>query len=101
MIWTLWILIKSLLQKLIVSKKKEINKSPKFKVGDELKINSEFYKNREVVVLEVSEHFIDIWIYQVEIKMDDGYNHIQYFNENELDYPLWKKRDDRLKELGI
>jgi hypothetical protein len=95
MIWTLWILIKSLF------KKKEINKSPKFKVGDELKINSEFYKNREVVVLEVSEHFIDIWIYQVEIKMDDGYNHIQYFNENELDYPLWKKRDDRLKELGI
>jgi hypothetical protein len=95
MIWTLWILIKSLF------KKKEGNKSPKFKVGDELKINIEFYKNREGVVLEISEHFIDIWIYQVEIKMDDGYNHIQYFNENELDYPLWKKRDDRLKELGI
>jgi hypothetical protein len=33
--------------------------------------------------------------------MDYGYNHIQYFNENELDYPLWKKREDRLKELGI
>jgi hypothetical protein len=32
MIWTLWILIKSLF------KKKEGNKSPKFKVGDELKI---------------------------------------------------------------
>lgn len=29
------------------------------------------------------------------------YNHIQYFGESELDYPLWKKRDDRLKELGI
>jgi hypothetical protein len=95
MIWTLWILIKSLF------KKKEVMKSPKFKVGDELKINIEFYKNREGVVLGISEHFIDIWIYQVEIKMDDGYNHIQYFNENELDYTLQKKRNDRLKELGI
>lgn len=95
MIWTLWILIKSLF------KKKEINKSPKFKVGDELKINSKFYKNREGVVLEVSEHYIDKWIYQVEIKMEHDYSHVQYFGESELDYPLWKKRDDRLKELGI
>lgn len=95
MIWTLWILIKSLF------KKKEINKSPKFKVGDELKIDTEMYKNREGVVLEVVEHSIDRWIYQVEIKMNDGYDHIHYFGESELDYPLWKKRDDRLKILGI
>jgi hypothetical protein len=40
------------------------------KRGDELKINSKFYKNREGVVLEVSEHSIDKWIYQVEIKME-------------------------------
>ena len=95
MIWTLWILIKSLF------KKKEINKSPKFKVGDELKINGKFYKNREGVVLEVSEHYIDKWIYQVEVKLEHDYSHVQYFGESELDYPLWKKRDDRLKELGI
>ena len=95
MIWTLWVLIKSLF------KKKEINKSPKFKVGDELKINSKFYKNREGVVLEVSEHYIDKWIYQVEVKLEHDYSHVQYFGESELDYPLWKKRDDRLKDLGI
>jgi hypothetical protein len=99
MISTLWVLIKSLF------KKKEINKSPKFKVGDELKIDTEMYKNREGVVLEVVKHSIDNWIYQVEIKMDShertNFPIVQYFNENELDYTLWKKRDDRLKELGI
>jgi len=98
MIWTLWILIKSLF------KKKEINKSPKFKVGDDVKVYSSYlprYVGMEGVVLEVTKHSIDNWIYQIEIKMEHDYSHVQYFNENELDYPLWKKRDDRLKVLGI
>ncbi len=99
MIWTLWILIKSLF------KKKEINKSPKFKVGYCVTVvTSKYlpnYVGMEGLVLEVVEHSIDNWIYQIEIKMETDYSHVQYFNENELDYPLWKKRDDRLKELGI
>ncbi len=51
-------------------------------------------------VLEVANHSIDGWVYQVSIDIE-GFEHIQYFGENELDYTLQRKRDDRLKELGI
>ncbi len=54
----------------------------------------------EGVVLEVTNHSIDGWVYQVSIDMG-GFEHIQYFGEDELDYTLQRKRDDRLKELGI
>ena len=96
MIWTLWILIKSLFKK---KKKKEIKR---FKVGDEVSINSESYKNKEGVILDIiAPDLIDKFLYQVEIKMDDGYNHIQYLDQSEVDYTLQKKRNDKLKELGI
>lgn len=54
----------------------------------------------EGVVLEVAYHTIDAWVYQVEIVIDN-FSHIQYFGEQELDYTLQRKRNDRLKELGI
>lgn len=96
MIWTLWILIKSLF------KKKEINKSPKFKVGD-LVLIKDF--NCEGIILEISGT-LDIDIYQIEYYPTkdherDGFSHIQYFFEKDLDIPLREKRDRILKELGI
>lgn len=83
----------------------------KFKVGDEVKVSTSSldliyqwsdkrYAGMEGVVLEVAQHSIDGWVYQVSIDMD-GFEHIQYFGEDELDYTLQRKRDDRLKELGI
>lgn len=51
-------------------------------------------------VLEVDQHSIDSWVYQVSIDID-GFEHIQYFGEQELDYTTQRKREDRLKELGI
>lgn len=58
------------------------------------------YAGMEGVVLEVAQHSIDGWVYQVSIDIE-GFEHIQYFGEQELDYTLQRKRDDRLKELGI
>jgi len=108
MIWSLWILIKSLFEK------KEVNKSPKFKVGDDVSVHSvvatgQFssspwslprYNGMQGVVLEVTNHSIDGWVYQVSIDIE-GFEHIQYFGETELDYTLQRKREDKLKELGI
>jgi hypothetical protein len=83
----------------------------KFKVGDEVKVSTysrlliyqwsdKGYAGMEGSVLEVANHSIDGWVYQVSIDME-GFEHIQYFGEDELDYTLQRKRDDRLKELGI
>jgi hypothetical protein len=58
------------------------------------------YAGMEGSVLEVANHSIDGWVYQVSIDIE-GFEHIQYFGEDELDYTLQSKRDDRLKELGI
>jgi hypothetical protein len=97
--------------------KKEVNKSPKFKVGDDVSVHSvvatgQFssspwslprYNGMQGVVLEVANHSIDGWVYQVSIDIE-GFEHIQYFEyfgETELDYTLQRKREDKLKELGI
>jgi hypothetical protein len=76
----------------------------KFKVGDEVKVSSSSwtpgYAGMEGSVLEVAQHSIDGWVYQVSIDIE-GFEHIQYFGEQELGYTLQRKRDDRLKELGI
>jgi len=87
----------------------------KFKVGDEVKVSSSswtpgynaqttyqylLHAGMEGSVLEVAQHSIDGWVYQVSIDIE-GFEHIQYFGEDELDYTLQRKRDDRLKELGI
>ena len=76
----------------------------KFKVGDDIKVTSSSwiprYSGMEGSVLEVAQHSIDGWVYQVSIDIE-GFEHIQYFGEQELDYTLQRKRDDRLKELGI
>lgn len=77
----------------------------KFKPGDEVRVSTsqwsdKRYAGMEGSVLEVANHSIDGWVYQVSIDME-GFEHIQYFGEDELDYTLQRKRDDRLKELGI
>ncbi len=91
----------------------------KFKVGDEVLIKSSDLngfrlgpKFKRGIILEVglspklrgdSE---DEFYYIVEYNPLEGrsignHKYTEYFNETMLDYPLWKKRDDRLKELGI
>jgi hypothetical protein len=91
----------------------------KFKVGDEVLIKSSDPngfrlgpKFKRVIILEVglspklrgdSE---DEFYYIVEYNPLEGrsmgnHKYTEYFNETMLDYPLWEKRDDRLKELGI
>ena len=74
----------------------------KFSKGDRVIIKGyeEKYAGMEGSVLEVANHSIDGWVYQVSIDIE-GFEHIQYFGEDELDYTLQRKRDDRLKELGI
>ena len=82
----------------------------KFSKGDRVIIKGyeEKYAGMEGSVLEVANHSIDGWVYQVSIDIE-GFDkkvkmfirHIQYFGEDELDYTLQRKRDDRLKELGI
>jgi hypothetical protein len=96
----------------------------KFKVGDEVLIKSSDPngfrlgpKFKKGIILEVglspklrgdSE---DEFYYKVQYNplehLNDLYHFLQdhkyteYINENMLDYPLWKKREDKLKELGI
>jgi len=77
----------------------------RFKAGDEVKVGTSEaltpkYAGMEGTVLEVAQHSIDGWVYQVSIDID-GFEHIQYFGEQELDYTTQRKREDRLKELGI
>lgn len=83
----------------------------KFKAGDEVRVSTSSldliyqwsekrYAGMEGVVLEVANHSSHLLVYQVSIDMG-GFEHIQYFGEDELDYTLQRKRDDRLKELGI
>jgi hypothetical protein len=76
----------------------------KFKVGDEVLIKN----NNEVgVVLEVHikpklrGDSLDEFQYLVQLPYKYNKNLLNYFNEITLDYSLQKKRDDRLKELGI
>ena len=54
----------------------------------------------EGVVLDVAKHSIDGWVYQVSIDID-GFEYIQYLGEQELEYTIQRKREDKLKELGI
>ena len=100
MIWTLYIMIKSFFQK----RKEKSHKIPRFKVGDEVLIKN---YNREGIILEITSlDTIDWYYYQVEYyptkgHEKEGFSHIHYFFEKELDIPLREKRDRRLKELGI
>ena len=88
----------------------------RFKVGDEVLITSR--KNLvqggsiEGVVLEVvlvgklRGDSIDEWLYQVQYNPVEGrsignHKHVNYFNESELDFTLQRKREEKLKELGI
>lgn len=79
----------------------------KFKVGDVVTIISdrEIYNGKVGVILDIIDDSVNkIEVYQVEVNVDGdkwGYNHIQYFNETELDLSIQEKRDRRLKELGI
>jgi ribosomal protein L19 len=79
----------------------------KFKPGDEVKVSTSSldliyqwsekrYAGMEGVVLEVANHSSHLLVYQVSIDMG-GFEHIQYFGEDELDYTLQRKRDDRTK----
>lgn len=76
----------------------------KFKAGDEVKVASSswspIYAGMEGIVLEVANHIAIGWVCQVSIDIE-GFEHIQYFGEDDLDYTPQRKRDDRLKELGI
>jgi len=58
------------------------------------------YAGMDGVVLEVAKHCIDGWVYQVSIDIE-GFENIQYFGEQEMDYTTQRKREDRLRELGI
>ena len=79
----------------------------KFKVGDVVTIISdrEIYNGKVGVILDIIDDSVNkIEVYRVEVNVDDdkwGYNHIQYFKENQLDLSIQEKRDRRLKELGI
>jgi hypothetical protein len=91
----------------------------KFKVGDEVLIKSRDLngfrlgpKFKKGIILEVglspklrgdSE---DEFYYKVQYNPLEGrslgdHKYTEYINENMLDYPLWKKREDKLKKLGI
>lgn len=74
----------------------------KFKVGDEVLIKN----NNEVgFVLEV--HIIpklrgnSLDEFQYLVRLPYKYNKSYYFNETTLDYSLQKKRNDKLKKIGI
>ncbi len=91
----------------------------KFKVGDEVLIKSRDPngfrlgpKFKRGIILEVGlspklrgDSEFEFY-YKVQYNPLDGrslgdHKYTEYINENMLDYPLWKKRDDKLKELGI
>jgi hypothetical protein len=91
----------------------------KFKVGDEVLIKSSDPngfrlgpKFKRGIILEVTlspklrGDSEDEFYYRVEYNPLEGrslgnHKYTEYFNETMLDYPLWKKREDKLKELGI
>ncbi len=91
----------------------------KFKVGDEVLIKSSDPngfrlgpKFKRGIILEVGlspklrGDSDDEFYYRVEYNPLEGrsignHKYTEYFNETMLDYPLWKKREDKLKELGI
>ena len=91
----------------------------KFKVGDEVLIKSSDPngfrlgpKFKRGIILEVTlspklrGDCEDEFYYRVEYNPLEGrssgnHKYTEYFNETMLDYPLWKKREDRLNELGI
>lgn len=91
----------------------------KFKVGDEVLIKSSDPngfrlgpKFKSGIILEVTlspklrGDSDDEFYYRVEYNPLEGrsignHKYTEYFNETMLDYPLWKKRDNKLKELGI
>lgn len=91
---------------------------PKFSVGDEVVftfsiLNSSYYhylRNTTTTktvgtyngnVLEII-WFDDIYTYQVEFSpYDTDLKWIQYLKESELNHSVAKRREERLKELGI
>jgi hypothetical protein len=91
----------------------------KFKIGDEVLIKSRDPngfrlgpKLKHGIILEVNlspklrGDSIDEFYYRVQYNPLEGrslgkHKYTDYFNETMLDYPLWKKREDKLKELGI
>ncbi len=91
----------------------------KFKIGDEVLIKSSDPngfrlgpKFKSGIILEVTlspklrGDSEDEFYYRVEYNPLEGrssgnHKYTEYFNETMLDYPLWKKREDKLKELGI
>ena len=82
---------------------------PKFSVGDEVvftfSILNSIYNNLlgtyNGTVLEII-WFDDIYTYQVEFSpYDTDLKWIQYLKESELNHSVAKRREERLKELGI
>lgn len=82
---------------------------PKFSVGDEVvftfSILNTIYNNLlgtyNGTVLEII-WFDDIYTYQVEFSpYGTDLNWIQYLKESELNHSVAKRREERLKELGI
>ena len=82
---------------------------PKFSVGDEVvftfSILNSIYNNLlgtyNGTVLEII-WFDDSYTYQVEFSpYDTDLKWIQYLKESELNHSVAKRREERLKELGI
>jgi hypothetical protein len=84
---------------------------PKFSVGDEVVFTFSILNNwttttktvgtYDGIVLEII-WFDDIYTYQVEFSpYDTDLKWIQYLKESELKQSVAKRREERLKELGI
>ena len=84
---------------------------PKFSVGDEVVFTFSILNNWTTTTKTVGTYngivleiiwFDDIYTYQVEFSpYDYDLKWIQYLKESELNQSVAKRREERLKELGI
>lgn len=84
---------------------------PKFSVGDEVVFTFSILNNWTTTTKTVGTYngnvleiirFDDIYTYQVEFSpYDTDLKWIQYLKESELNHSVAKRREERLKELGI
>lgn len=84
---------------------------PKFSVGDEVVFTFSILNNWTTTTKIVGTYngtvleiiwFDDIYTYQVEFSpYDTDLKWIQYLKESELNHSVAKRREERLKELGI